>query len=100
MAQQRLSMRKFKEILRLRHELGLSHRQIAGSCGISHVTVGTSIWNGPGRRVSAGHCPRVWGKPIWSRSWSRRPERFGWPGGRCRISPTSTGNCAATPTIA
>ena len=43
MAQQRLSMRKFKEILRLRHELRLSHRQIAGSCGISHVTVGTYL---------------------------------------------------------
>jgi transposase len=32
-------MRRFKEILRLRHELGLTNRQIAGSCGVSHVTV-------------------------------------------------------------
>jgi transposase len=36
-------MRKFKEILRLRHELGLTNRQIGGSCGISHVTVGNYL---------------------------------------------------------
>ncbi len=40
MSQKRLSMRKVKEVLRLRFELGLDHRQIARSCRISHVTVG------------------------------------------------------------
>ncbi len=34
MARERLSMRKIKEVLRLRHEHGLSHRAIAKSCGI------------------------------------------------------------------
>lgn len=33
-------MRKAKEILRLRYELGLTHRQIGRSCEVSHVTVG------------------------------------------------------------
>lgn len=33
-------MRKTKEILRLKHELGLSNRQIARSCSISPETVG------------------------------------------------------------
>jgi len=40
MAKDRLSMRKFKEVLRLKHEHQLTNRKIAKSCAISHVTVG------------------------------------------------------------
>ena len=32
-------MRKTTEILRLKHEVGLTHRQIARSCGLTHPTV-------------------------------------------------------------
>ncbi len=39
MARRRLSMRKTTEILRLKHEVGLSHRQIARSCGLTHPIV-------------------------------------------------------------
>lgn len=39
MAARRLSMRKIKEVLRLKYELGLGMRQIARSCNISHPTV-------------------------------------------------------------
>jgi len=39
MAQRRLSMRKIKEILRLKHESGLSNRAIARACSISKETV-------------------------------------------------------------
>ena len=39
MAARRLSMRKMREILRLKYAVGLSNRQIARSCGISHRTV-------------------------------------------------------------
>ena len=39
MAKDRLSMRKFKEVLRLKFDHHLTNRQIAKSCGISHVTV-------------------------------------------------------------
>lgn len=39
MAQARLSMRKIKEILRLKFEIGLSDRGIAQSCNISPTTV-------------------------------------------------------------
>ncbi|RUM88162.1 MAG: hypothetical protein DSZ24_04385 [Thermodesulfatator sp.] len=39
MATRRLSIRKIKEILRLKHGLGLSNRAIARSCNISHKTV-------------------------------------------------------------
>ena len=35
----RLSMRKIKEVLRLRFEVGLSGRQIARSCGMGRTTV-------------------------------------------------------------
>ncbi len=35
----RLSMRKIKEVLRLRFELGLGQRQIARSCSIGHGTL-------------------------------------------------------------
>jgi transposase len=39
MAQKRLSMRKTAEILRLKHEVGLTNRQIARSCGVGRATV-------------------------------------------------------------
>ena len=40
MAQERLTMRKISEVLRLKWECGLSNRAIARSCSISHSTVG------------------------------------------------------------
>ncbi|MBV9622494.1 MAG: helix-turn-helix domain-containing protein, partial [Acidobacteria bacterium] len=39
MPARRMSMRKIKEVLRLRLELGLGQRQIARSCGIGLSTV-------------------------------------------------------------
>ena len=39
MPAERLSMRKIKEVLRLKFGLGLGHRQIARSCSINHSTV-------------------------------------------------------------
>ena len=36
-------MRKIREVLRLKFELGLDHRQIAASCRVSHVTVGNYL---------------------------------------------------------
>lgn len=40
MSQERLSMRKIREILRLKWECGLSNRAIGRSCSLSHDTVG------------------------------------------------------------
>jgi len=40
MAQERLTVKKIKEILRLKYEAGLSNRAIAGACKISNSTVG------------------------------------------------------------
>ena len=39
MPHRRLSTRKTTEILRLKHEAGLTNRQIGRSCGVSHPTV-------------------------------------------------------------
>ena len=39
MAQERLTMRKIAEVLRLKWECGLSNRAVARSCSISYVVV-------------------------------------------------------------
>ena len=39
MANKRLQMRKLREMFRLRHEHGLSHRAIARACGVGTATV-------------------------------------------------------------
>ena len=43
MPQERLSMRKIREVLRLKWECKLPHRAIARSCSISHSTVGEYV---------------------------------------------------------
>jgi transposase len=43
MARKRISMRKIKEILRLRFELGLPYGAIGKSCNIGHTTVGECL---------------------------------------------------------
>jgi len=39
-ARKRLTMKKIKEVIRLKYEAGLSNRAIAGACKISNNTVG------------------------------------------------------------
>ena len=43
MAAKRLPMRKLREVLRLKHERGLSHRAIARACGIGAATVASYV---------------------------------------------------------
>jgi len=43
MAQERLTMRKIREILRLKYEAGCSNRAIAGACRVSNSTVGEYV---------------------------------------------------------
>ncbi|CAO0823203.1 hypothetical protein DFAR_3530007 [Desulfarculales bacterium] len=43
MSTERLSMRKIKEVLRLKHEAGCGNRDIAKSCGIDRTTVSRSL---------------------------------------------------------
>ena len=44
MPAERLSMRKIKEVLRLKFELGFANRQIARSCSINHSTVADYLY--------------------------------------------------------
>src|SRR3990167_4757527 len=44
MAKPRLSMRKIKEVLRLKYHCALSKREIAQSCQISRSTVADYLW--------------------------------------------------------
>ena len=43
MSQKRLSMRKIRDVLRLKYGLGRSHREIAAILRISHSTVGSYV---------------------------------------------------------
>lgn len=43
MAQERLTLRKIREVLRLKHEVGLSNRAIARACQVSNSTVGEYV---------------------------------------------------------
>lgn len=52
MAQERLSMRKIKEILRLKYDCGLSLRQIAVSCQMAESTVWTYLKRAEAAAVS------------------------------------------------
>lgn len=52
MSQARLSMRKIEEILRLRYQTGLSHRQIAQSCAVSASTVGDYLTHAQAAGIS------------------------------------------------
>jgi transposase len=56
MAQVRLSMRKIEEILRLKYEVGLTHREIAKSCAVSASTVSEYV-------VHAGAAGLSWPLP-------------------------------------
>lgn len=51
MAQQRLSMRKIREVLRLRFEAGLSRRQIAVSVGCSRAAVAECLRRAAGTGI-------------------------------------------------
>ena len=77
MAQQRLSMRKIREILRLK-AAGLSHRQIAATIGSARSTVQECLRRAQARG-SAGRCPRSWMRARWRRCCIRRSVR-------CRVA--------------
>ena len=53
MAQKRVSMRKTRDVLRLKYSLGRSHREIAAILRISHSTVGSYARRAGGRSVVA-----------------------------------------------
>lgn len=67
MAQERLSMRKIKEVLRLKYDCGLSNRQIAHSCQIARSTVTDYLW-----RAEQAGIGWVEAKPMQDRELKER----------------------------
>ena len=93
MAQQRLPMRKIRDVLRL-SAAGLSKRQIAASLGIGPTAAGACLrrareagvgWPLPDDLDDAALERRLYPIPT------TRPRI----GGRCRIGRRSTGSCVA-----
>ncbi len=84
MAQQRLPMRKIRDVLRL-SAAGLSKRQIAASLGIGPTAAGHAC-AGRGKPASVGRCRTILTTPRWRPP----PIRFRRPrpriGGRCRTA--------------
>jgi transposase len=70
--QERLSMRKFKEVLRL-HSLGLKQRQIARSCSIAQSTVHQYLKAAAEAGVS-WPLPPEWNEQQWEEALFRRPR--------------------------
>ena len=83
MAAERLTMRKVKEVLRLKFDANLSNRQIAQSCSMAHSTVGEYI-----RRFRQSSLN--W--PLPDDIDDSRLEHLLFP---LPILATSIGNCAA-----
>ena len=57
MPARRLQMRKIREVLRLKHERGLSHQAVAGACGVGVGTVNRYLQR-------AAQCGLVWPLPA------------------------------------
>ena len=53
MARKRLSMRKIREVLRLKHMAGLSVRAISRACSIGKETAREYVCRASGRRLSS-----------------------------------------------
>ena len=121
MSQKRLSMRKIRELLRLKYELGRSHREIATSLGIANSTVSDYVHRAvvaaflaaagrAGRRsAGVGAVPglaAVAGSPARAGLGTRPPGASapqgshgccGWSTGRCIPTAISTaGSATAT----
>ena len=81
MPAKRLSMRKIREVLRLKWAAGMSNRRIAASCGVSRPTVSEYL-----RRAEAAGLS--WPLPAEPGSWAVaglcRVHRDIGPGGRRR----------------
>ncbi len=80
-------MRKVREVLRLKHTLALSERQIAGALGIGHGTVGAYLrraveaaltWEEAEKLSDAGVEARLFEQVGWNEPTARAPIDFAW----------------------
>jgi transposase len=76
MSQERLSMRKLQEVLRLKGERDLSHRAIARSCGISPATVSEYLQRATAAGLSWPLPADLTEEQLWNRLFpSTEPAR-------------------------
>jgi transposase len=84
---ERLSMRKIREVLRLRFECGRTHRQIGASCGIGVATVGDYLQRARDHGVSWADAQqltdteleaRLYSKAQFAAAADRAPIDFDW----------------------
>ena len=64
MPARRISVRRIKEILRLKFELGLDNRQIARSCNIPHSTVANYLRRAEAAGIAWPLPPEI-SEPFW-----------------------------------
>ena len=94
MARKRLSMRKIRDVLRLKYGLGRSNREIGAILPISHSTVGSYVRRA--REAGVSWPPRTtWTTRGWRRRCIRRLRRRVF-GGRSRTERTCTGSWRVT----
>ena len=91
MPAERAPMRKVREVLRLRHALGVSERQIAVAIGVSRSTVSEYLRRLPSS-ASPGRCRKGWTTPSSSAGCSRRQRSRRSRHGRCRTGRLCTGS--------
>jgi DNA-binding transcriptional regulator LsrR (DeoR family) len=89
MAQRRVSMKKAKEILRLKFEAGLGNHKIARACGVSASTVWDTVTRfettGIGWPLPEGMSEGVLERRLYRKRGPWKPIRSGYrTGPRCR----------------
>jgi transposase len=70
---ERLSMRKIKEVLRLKFEVGLPNRQIARSCAINHSTVADYLYRAKAASLGCWPLPDLDDTELEARLFPVRP---------------------------
>ena len=96
MTQERLTVRKIKEILRLKWESRLSNRAIGRACNLSSSTVSEYMQRAPARAGLSWPLPEGLGdEELYHKLFPRggtRPVSFR---NRCRTGSRFTANCAS-----
>jgi transposase len=76
MARKRLTLKKIKEVIRLKYEAGLSNRAIASACRISNSTVGEYLKQAEAAGLSWPIAADVGEEELWFRLYPHRPMRI------------------------
>jgi transposase len=76
MARKRLTMKKIKEVMRLKYEAGLSNRAVASACRVSNSTVGEYLKRAEAVGLSWPVAAALGEMELWYRLYPERPLRI------------------------